>query len=435
MKKILFFAFVICLLPLGGCLKDDCTSHQTFVRLDPIYKTAVAIRAEFAIGSPSELRNPGKIYVFEKYLLINEINEGIHIFDNSNPANPINLSFITISGNRDMAVKESVLYADNAIDLLAIDIKDVAAPKLLKRINNVFNKSFGWNSSADANSQPILVGYNETTQTQVLDCSQDGFGQGSFIDRNGGIWRNLAFDAVSSQGSGGVAPASSGKASIGVGGSQSRFGIVDPYLYAIDQTDLHVIYIDDPKNPKEGKSVQVAWNVETLFPYKDKLFIGAQSGMYIMDNKNPEAPTLLSTFSHAQACDPVYVDDEVAYITLRDGTKCQTFDNELDIVDIKNITAPRLIKKYPMQNPHGLSIVDKLLFICEGKYGFKIFDKSNINTIDKNLISHLTSFHAYDVIALNAKLLLVVGEDGLMQLDASDPKSVKTISVIPVIKN
>ncbi|MEO5581277.1 MAG: hypothetical protein ABIR66_01185, partial [Saprospiraceae bacterium] len=107
----------------------------------------------------------------------------------------------------------------------------------------------------------------------------------------------------------------------------------------------------------------------------------------------------------------------------------------LDVVDIKNITAPRLIKKYPMQNPHGLSIVDKLLFICEGKYGFKIFDKSNINAIDKNLISHLTSFHAYDVIALNAKLLLVVGEDGLMQVDASDPKSVKTISVIPVIKN
>ncbi|MBK7437775.1 MAG: hypothetical protein IPI77_13470 [Saprospiraceae bacterium] len=58
-----------------------------------------------------------------------------------------------------------------------------------------------------------------------------------------------------------------------------------------------MIYIDDAKNPKEGKSVSVAWNVETLFPYKDKLFIGAQSGMYIMDNKNPEAPTLLSTFS------------------------------------------------------------------------------------------------------------------------------------------
>lgn len=37
----------------------------------------------------------------------------------------------------DMAVKENVLYADNAIDMLAIDISDVTAPKLLKRLNAV----------------------------------------------------------------------------------------------------------------------------------------------------------------------------------------------------------------------------------------------------------------------------------------------------------
>ncbi len=416
---------LIIVLPFASCFKDDCTSHQTFVRMDPIYKTVAAIRNEFGVGAARELRHPGKIYVYGDYLLINEINEGIHIYDNTNPANPINLSFITIAGNRDMAVKENVLYADNAVDLLAIDIKVVTAPKLLKRINSVFTNSFGW---SPGNDQPILIGYNESTVTQVLDCSQDGFGQGIFRDQGGILWmNNTRVDA-------GFSGAPASKANVGVGGSQSRFGIVDPYLYAIDQSQLHVIYIDDAKNPKQGKTVQVAWNIETLFPYKDKLFVGAQNGMYIMDNKNPEAPTLLSTFTHAQACDPVYVDGDVAYVTLRDGTRCQTFTNELDVIDISNITSPRLIKKYPMSNPHGLSIIDQLLFICEGKFGFKVFDKSDVKAIDKNLITHLTSFHAYDVIALDKAHLIVVGEDGLIQLDATDTKKIKQLSIIPVIK-
>lgn len=429
MNKLFLSILILCALPFAACFKDDCTSHQTFVRMDPIYKTAEAIRAEFGVGAARALKNPGKIYVYQNYLFINEINEGIHIFDNSNTAKPINLSFITISGNRDMAVKDNVLYADNAIDLLALDISVVTAPKLLKRIDGVFNKSFGW--AAGNASQPILVGYTESTVTQVRDCSQDGFGQNGFIDQLGGVWRNTSFDASLSSTKAGAGGASN----IGVGGSQSRFGIVDPYLYAIDQSDLHVIYIDDPKSPREGKSVQVAWNIETLFPYKDKLFIGAQNGMYIMDNKNPEAPTLLSTFTHAQACDPVYVEGDIAYVTLRGGTRCQNFDNELDVIDISNITSPRLMKKYPMSNPHGLSIIGKLLFICEGQFGFKVFDKSDVLAIDKNLISHLTSFHAYDVIALDQAHLLVIGDDGLMQLDATDPKKIKVVSVIPVVKN
>ncbi|MBK8279937.1 MAG: hypothetical protein IPK94_07395 [Saprospiraceae bacterium] len=56
---------------------------------------------------------------------------------------------------------------------------------------------------------------------------------------------------------------------------------------------------------------------------------------------------MLSTFSHARACDPVYVEGDIAYITLRNGTRCENFTNELDVVDITNITSPRLIKNTP----------------------------------------------------------------------------------------
>lgn len=425
MQKILVSLVVVLMtMSWSSCLKDDCTSHRTFVRLDPIYKTVEAIRNEFSIGVPRDLKNPGKIYVYGQYLLINEINEGIHIIDNSNPANPVPLSFVLISGNKDMAVKENVMYADNAIDLLAIDISDPRAPKFLKRVDGVFQKYYGW--SGNQANQSIFLGYNKSAETQVLDCSDPNFNRNNFRNQ-GGFW--FAADALSNGGS------SAAKAAAGIAGSLSRFGVVGDYLYAIDQSELHVFYVDQPKDPKEGKSVQVSWNIETLFPYKDKLFIGAQNGMYIMDNKNPEAPVLLSSFTHARACDPVFVDGDIAYITLKDGSECTNYINELDVVDISTITSPRLIKKYPMQNPHGLSILDKTLYLCEGKFGFKVYGVEDNKTIDKNLKAHLTAFHAYDVIAISKAQLIVVGENGLMQLDATDPKNIKSISIIPVIKN
>jgi len=426
MQKILFSLVVVLFtLSWSSCLKDECTSHRTFVRLDPIYKTVEAVRSEFAIGVPRDLKNPGKIYVYGNYILINEINEGIHIIDNSNPVHPVPLSFVVISGNKDMAVKENVMYADNAIDLLAIDISDPKAPKLIKRVDAIFQKFYGW--SGTVANQQLFMGYNRSKETQVLDCSDPNFNRNSFVGPGGGFW--VRADAAQSAG------ASGGKASTGIAGSLARFSVVGDYLYAIDQSELHVIYVDKPREPREGKSVIVSWNIETLFPYKDKLFIGAQNGMYIMDNKNPEAPVLLSSFTHARACDPVFVDGDIAYITLKDGSECTNFINELDVVDISTITSPRLVKKYPMQNPHGLSILDNTLYLCEGKFGFKVFDTKDINNIDKNLKSHLTAFHAYDVIVISKSQLIVVGENGLMQLDASDPKNIKSISIIPVIKN
>lgn len=432
MKKFSYLLLISLSFIYQSCLRDECISHRKFIRLDPIYKTVESLRAEVTVTIGKELKSPAKIYVYNDYLLINEVNEGIHIYDNTNPANPKNIIFISIPGNRDMAIKEDVLYADNAIDLLAIDISTPTAPKVLKRLDGVFGRSFGWNNTWAAN-QPIFVGYNETNETQVLNCNDPNFNLGFFSNQQG-FWLNAA-DA--SRASGGFAsPAGSAAKATGVGGSMSRFGIVDKYLYGIDQSDLHVIYIDNPKNPRQGKSISVSWNIETLFPYKDKLFIGAQTGMFIMENKNPESPYLLSSFTHARACDPVFVDEDIAYVTLRAGeNRCQNTTNELDVVDIKNITSPRLIKRYNMSNPAGLSVLGKTLYLCEGSYGFKTFDVKDVEAIDKNQLSHLTAFHAYDVIALDKSHLIVTGDNGIMQLNATDPKNIKTISIIPVVKN
>src|SRR5690606_15098541 len=147
-------------------------------------------------------------------------------------------------------------------------------------------------------------------------------------------------------------------------------------------------------------NVNLDWGVETIFPYRDKLFIGTNSGMHILDNSEPANPQLLSSFTHARACDPVVVHENIAYVTLRSGTICGGSVNRLELVDVSNARSPFLIKTYDMQSPAGLSINFPTLYVCESEHGLKVFDVTDKYKVDEHLIAHEKGMEAYDVIYL-----------------------------------
>jgi hypothetical protein len=123
---------------MSSCLTQAEDAPMNGVPFDgtgykPIYATDAELH-DVGITSSEALRSPGKIYVLDRYLFVNEMGKGVHIIDNSDPKNPKNLSFISILGNHDIAAKGTWLYADNATDLLVFDISDPTSPKLSKRI-------------------------------------------------------------------------------------------------------------------------------------------------------------------------------------------------------------------------------------------------------------------------------------------------------------
>ncbi|HYC84179.1 MAG TPA: hypothetical protein VEB86_03110 [Chryseosolibacter sp.] len=77
---------------------------------------------EIAFLAPKTLQNPGKIYVYGQYLLVNEKGKGVHVFDNSDPSSPEPKGFIQLLGNSDMAIRNDVLYADHLGSLVSIDL-------------------------------------------------------------------------------------------------------------------------------------------------------------------------------------------------------------------------------------------------------------------------------------------------------------------------
>ncbi|MCB0570328.1 MAG: hypothetical protein KDC66_11215 [Phaeodactylibacter sp.] len=407
---------------LSSCIKDKCESTQTYYVFDPVYVQPQDFRHPIIPEAARTLEEPGKIYYYNGYLLINEYRKGIHVIDDRQADNPVAVSFINIPGNVDMAVRGGLLYADNYTDLVVMNIEDPANPVFAGRTENVFP------TLGEDPQLGMLVEYRQREETQTLPCEENG--GDIFLFGGGLLVSEAAFDDFSSSNRGNIAGSSS---DVGVGGSLARFTIAMDHLYVVDDYQLHVFSLSAPETPLKANTVSLGWGIETIFPYGDKLFIGANSGMHIYDNSNPTEPVFLSTFQHAMACDPVFVDGNLAYVTLRDGNNCQNFTNQLDVVDVTSLTQPKLLASHPMHNPHGLSKWGDALLICENDEGLKIFDASDWSKIGDRLLSQAKGFKAYDVITIGSRqLAIVIGQDGLHQFDISDPTRPAELSRIGV---
>ncbi|RYY21851.1 MAG: hypothetical protein EOO04_17325 [Chitinophagaceae bacterium] len=406
------FSFVLAMLLLSSCMKDKLS--KTYTITIPVYKSKQEVLASVKFAAPQTISSPGKIYIFGKYIFLNELNKGVHVIDNANASSPRVIGFINIPGNVDIAVKGNMLYADMYADLLAIDISDPVKTKLVKTLPKLFPERFyGLGYSSDTSK--IIVDWIRKDTT--VDVMQEG---------NYGGCPNCAYASSPL-----TADKSSSSAAGGIGGSMARFTIVNDYMYTVGQSDLSILSVTNSADPVVVGTQKIGMNIETIYPFKDKLFIGSAAGMFIYNIANPSTPKRESEFSHARACDPVIADDNYAYVTLRTGTWCAGTTNTLDVVDIANITAPRLVKTYQLKNPHGLSKDGDLLFICDGTDGLKLYNASNVS--DLKLLDHIKELETYDVIAWN-KLLMVVSRDGLHQYDYSDGKSMRLLSTIRINK-
>ena len=213
----------------------------------------------------------------------------------------------------------------------------------------------------------------------------------------------------------------------------ARFAVVNGFLYCVGNTDMQLYDLSNAAKPVFSTRVNLGFGIETIFPYGNYLFIGSQTGMLIYNNVNPATPTYVSTFRHARVCDPVAVEGNTAYVTLRSGTECQGFSNQLDVVDISNVSSPYLVKSYAMTNPHGVGIDNNTLFICDAEMGLKIYDASNRSAIDQNKLIGFNNVYAYDIIPYDG-LAILIGKDGLYQYDYTNKNDIKYLSHIPVIK-
>lgn len=407
-KKIFLLLPLLAAFIFQGCLKDKIL--RTYTILTPVYKEKSEVYANIKTNPASEITNPGKFFLYGNYIFLNDIDRGIHIIDNSNPSIPVNKGFINIPGNLDIAVKGNTLYADLYADLVVVDITNPTDARYVKYIPQVF-PGRNYTNGFMADSNKVIVDWIRKDTTMEV---------GSYCNR----CDYLLASSSPYQGTGGFL----GSGPVGVSGSMARFALVNNFLYTVNNSSLTSFDISTPIAPVQTARQQIGWNIETIFPFKNKLFIGSRTGMFIYDITNPSAPLQQGQFAHMQSCDPVVADDKYAYVTLRAGNACGDLQSQLDVIDVTNVLAPSLAKVYNLVNPYGLSKDGNTLFVCDGTAGLKVFDATN--PLNLTLKQHLTGMETYDAIAMNGNLLLVA-KDGLYQYDYT-ASSLNLKSKIPV---
>lgn len=202
------------------------------------------------------------------------------------------------------------------------------------------------------------------------------------------------------------------------GGSTARFSIAGDYLYTIAGSQIQIFNIADSADPKTWSQVSVADDIETLFAYRDVMFIGAQSGVFLYDIKDEGNPSFVSGVEHWQACDPVVAQGDYAFVTLNTTSDaCPGEINQLEILDVSDTLRPILVDVVEMQGPKGLAVIDDYLFICDGIAGLKIFDKTELKDI--KILDQLDSDQCNDII-LRDRLAITTGSEGIKQYDFTE---------------
>jgi hypothetical protein len=422
---------IITLLLLFSIFFYSCedTTYKEYKGYAPVYMSFKDLREGITGEQNVDLINPGKIYFKDNYIFIVEELKGIHVFDNSNPASPVKKLFVKLPGVVDISISGYIMYTDSYVDLVVLDIQNIDNIHEVGRIKDILPYTVPAAGTdfpmADVDIEKgVVIGWELRTIKEKINHNPNPYPYPIY-------WRSsLSFmDKVNSSG------ASSGVSGsgVGIGGSMARFGIKGKVLYVVDMNTLKVFDITNKTTPSKINDIYPGWNVETMFLTENEMFLGTTTGMIIFDISNPLSPVSKAFFQHARSCDPVIVDDTLAYVTLRTGTNCGGNLNCLDVVNIKNINLPTTVMSYPMTNPHGLGKDGDLLFICDGSAGLKVYDAADPKNISSHLIYSYPNIKAFDVIPIG-DVLVLIGDDGLYQYNYSNVQNITLMSSILVVK-
>jgi len=133
MKYLLLLFLVAC---LWSCTKESNKIGEVDAYV-PVYADPTTLKIIIQ-QSPQPITAGGKIAAIGNYLFQVETNQGIHVIDISNPANPRKISFIRIPLCNEATIRGNFLYSNNGSDLISLNITNINNIILSSRIINAF---------------------------------------------------------------------------------------------------------------------------------------------------------------------------------------------------------------------------------------------------------------------------------------------------------
>jgi hypothetical protein len=80
----------------------------------------------------------GNIYAKDHFIFQVDVGRGIHVIDNTVPAQAERIGFITVNGCAQLSIKGNYLYTNSMADLVTLDISDPAQVREVSRVPGAF---------------------------------------------------------------------------------------------------------------------------------------------------------------------------------------------------------------------------------------------------------------------------------------------------------
>ena len=138
MKKVVLILFLIYCQLFASCFYPN---QENMLNNDfkPVYMTRMQLENSVVLENPKTNIQSGKIYIKDDLMFVNDINKGFQVYNYSDPLNPVAINYINFPGATDMAIRNNILYVNQAVDLVSVNYNIINNTILItNRIENTF---------------------------------------------------------------------------------------------------------------------------------------------------------------------------------------------------------------------------------------------------------------------------------------------------------
>lgn len=123
-KKIIviFLVFLALISFQSCCFYGDCNDWlaEPINSFIPIILNRAEFKAFVKILPSEKFVKSKKIYIKDNEMLVNDVNKGFHIYNYSDATNPVKIAFLRILGATAVAIRNSIIYINQAADLVTL---------------------------------------------------------------------------------------------------------------------------------------------------------------------------------------------------------------------------------------------------------------------------------------------------------------------------
>ena len=326
-----------------------------------------------------ELPNAREILVIDNLAFIHNGNAGLHIYNVTNPSQPVLLSTHNTPGTiRDIAVNGNTAYlVGYDFGLRVVDITNLSAPRFIGSYENIefANDIKVVDATAFITADDLLTfDLSDPTEPTLLST----FPSTDHID---------------------------------------EVVISGDFAYLVDRTWLRILDVSNPESPTQIAEAPIAGSARDITLDGTIAYVlDYLNGILIFDVTNPNMPNLITTIKQSQLSD-VAAHDLKLYITGDDA--------ELTVYDTSDPTSPYKLGSYSIPaNGNAIEISDTTAYVSVPFFGVYTIDINNTSAMQSPLISTFESAGTdRDFVLVENIGYIADGSLGLRIIDLTNPQS------------